>query len=211
MCSSTSGWICAFAASIAALCGLRGCWIVALGGDQRLQDVGDQVAARERIGVHRVAHKISLHRGVNDLGEIAARQHARRSGRIRPQGGRSILAGDRQRSSMVAAEAPSAKESGALTGAGATGLSRVSPVLGGTMPCGAGNRGAAVPHRQALAAKAARCVRRAAFSRLLSSNIVYHRGNPKTCVSAFGSAGDRSDQLFEFAHIGLRGAASGNG
>ena len=53
--------------------------IAAAGGQQRLQDVGDEVAPRQRVGVDRMADEIGLHRGVDDLGEIAAAQQAARS------------------------------------------------------------------------------------------------------------------------------------
>ncbi len=68
-----------------------------LGGDQRLQDVGDQVAARKRIGLHRVADKIRLHRGIDDLGEIAAREE-RPPLRpdLRPKPSAQLLAGDEE-------------------------------------------------------------------------------------------------------------------
>ncbi len=81
MCSRTSGWICAFAASIAARLARR-CAAAGLFGfrlrdrraQQRLHQRGDQIAALERVGLDPVARQIGLHRGVDDLGELAAAQ-----------------------------------------------------------------------------------------------------------------------------------------
>ena len=93
MCSRTSGWICALAASIAARCGLRRLpqrlRVGRAGVQQRLHDRGDEIAAGERVGVDRVAHEIGLHRGIDDLGELAA---AQQGAALRPDLGASSRA-----------------------------------------------------------------------------------------------------------------------
>jgi hypothetical protein len=45
-------------------------------GEQLLQDRRDQIAPRQRVGVDRVAHEMRLHRGIDQLGELAAAQEA---------------------------------------------------------------------------------------------------------------------------------------